>query len=75
MGSHAQTQVQRMMYAKLQTSYSMIYKKYVYMLRDGKKILSGLYKNESNCHLNLTIVNVLTDAETHICVCSLLIKF
>lgn len=44
------------------------------MLRDGKKLFSGLYKNELNCHQILTIVNVLPDAKTHICVCGLLVK-
>lgn len=53
----------------------MIYKKYVYMFRDGKKILFGLYKNELNCYLNLIIVNALIDVEIYICVCSLFIKF
>lgn len=55
---------------KPQTSYSMIHMN-KYMLRDGKKFSSVLTKNGLNCYQKLTIVIALTDAKTHICVCSL----
>lgn len=40
-----------------------------YVLRDDKKNCVWVIQNELNCHIKLTIVTVLADVNTDICVC------